>query len=167
MLRCAPDLAMVDLHVPHPGGIRAIAAILRASSCLRVVAMCGHDDGDLVLEALRAGAHGYLPKTSEPEDLLPPLRAVLDGWVVLPQQVFGTLLEPVRAAPAVPSLDGAERRLWRLIADGTSTVDIALRLHVSERTGKRLTAGLLHKLRVSSRTQAAALAGHVGLLDDR
>nr|WP_275586324.1 helix-turn-helix transcriptional regulator [Geodermatophilus normandii] len=56
-----------------------------------------------------------------------------------------------------------ERRLWRLVADGTSTVDIATTLHVSERTAKRLVASLLRSLGVSTRVEAAALAGRVGL----
>jgi DNA-binding NarL/FixJ family response regulator len=60
-------------------------------------------------------------------------------------------------------LTADERRLWRLIAAGAGTVDIALALHVSERTAKRLVAQLLRRLHVSSRVEAAALAGRVGL----
>jgi two-component system nitrate/nitrite response regulator NarL len=166
-LRCVPDVVLVDLHMPDPGGVRAIAAILRAMPQLRVVAMSGLDDFEAIFAALRAGAQGYLPKTSEPDDLLPPLRAVLDGWAVLPSAVLAALLEPARAAPRVPRLDAQDRKLWRLIASGHSTADIAMQLHVSERTVKRLVANLLHILRVSSRSQAAALAGQTGLLDDQ
>jgi DNA-binding NarL/FixJ family response regulator len=67
----------------------------------------------------------------------------------------------------VPELSPDERRLWQLVARGQSTVEIALSLHVSERTVKRLTASLLQRLRVSSRTEAAALAGSVGLIGER
>jgi two-component system, NarL family, nitrate/nitrite response regulator NarL len=165
VLRCAPDLALVDLHMPPPGGVRAIAAILRAAPQLRVVAMSGLDDPELILAALRAGAQGYLPKTSEPDDLLPPLQAVLEGWTVLPPGVLAAILEPFRAQPRLPRLDEPDRHLWRLIAEGASTVEIGLQLHVSERTVKRLTANLLRKLQVSSRPQAAALAGQTGLLE--
>jgi DNA-binding NarL/FixJ family response regulator len=164
--RCVPDLALVDLHMPEPGGVRAIAAIRRSAPALRIVAMSGIEEPPLALAALRAGAEGYLPKTSEPEDLLPPLLAVLDGWAVLPSHLLAGLLEPVRAArPVTADLDGEERRLLRLIAAGQATVEIAMDLHVSERTVKRQTAALLRKLRVTSRTEAAALAGHAGLLD--
>ncbi|MFF4874499.1 LuxR C-terminal-related transcriptional regulator [Micromonospora sp. NPDC000668] len=110
------------------------------------------------MDALRAGAEGYLPKTSEPGDLLPPLLAILDGWAVLLRAV----LRPSRAAPV--DLDDEERRLLRAIAVGRSTVDIAEELHVSERTVKRMTATLLRKLRVSNRAEAAAVAGQAGLL---
>jgi two-component system, NarL family, nitrate/nitrite response regulator NarL len=164
VLRCAPDLALVDLHMPEPGGVRAIGAIHRTTPQVRVVAMSGLDDPDLVLAALRAGAQGYLPKTSEPDDLLPPLRAVLDGWAVLPPALLDVLVRPGTEAHRVPALSPDEKRLWQLVAYGRSTVEIALELHVSERTVKRLTAGLLHRLRVSSRTEAAALAGRTGLL---
>jgi two-component system, NarL family, nitrate/nitrite response regulator NarL len=163
--RCVPDLALVDLHMPPPGGVRAIAAIRRAEPRLRLVAMSGTDRTDLAVEALRAGADGYLPKSSEAEELMPPLEAILDGWAVLPVELLGALLHPVRTARPAPSdLDTEERRLLRLIAAGHSTADIAVELHVSERTVKRLTASLLRKLRVSSRTEAAALAGTTGLL---
>ncbi|MGC4773243.1 response regulator [Micromonospora sp. DT44] len=162
--RCHPDLALVDLHMPPPGGVRAVAAIRRTTPHVRVVAMSGSTDPAPALEALRAGAEGFLPKTSEPEELLPPLLAILDGWAVLPAELLRALLGPARAASV--ELDTEERRLLRAIATGRSTVDIAEELHVSERTVKRMTASLLRKLRVSNRVEAAAVAGHAGLLTD-
>ena len=113
---------------------------------MRVVAMSGSDDPEPAVEALRAGAEGFLPKTSEPEELLPPLLAILDGWAVLPAELLRAMLRPTRFASV--DLDGEERRLLRAIAAGRSTVDIAEELHVSERTVKRMTAALLRKLRV-------------------
>ncbi|MGK5740874.1 response regulator [Micromonospora sp. URMC 103] len=162
--RCMPDLALVDLHMPPPGGIRAVGAIRRTTPRVRVVAMSGGDDPAPALEALRAGAEGYLPKTSEPEELLPPLLAVLDGWAVLPSALLRALLRPPRTASV--DLDAEERGLLRAIAAGKSTVEIADHLHVSERTVKRMTAALLRKLRVSTRAEAAALAGVAGLLGE-
>ncbi|SCL32434.1 two component transcriptional regulator, LuxR family [Micromonospora nigra] len=162
--RCLPDLALVDLHMPPPGGIRAVAAIRRTTPRVRVVAMSGDDDTAPALEALRAGAEAFLPKTAEPEELLPPLLAVLDGWAVLPGALLRALLRPGRATTV--DLDTEERALLRSIAAGRSTLDIADQMHVSERTVKRMTAALLRKLRVSSRAEAAALAGHAGLLAD-
>ncbi|RJK92759.1 response regulator transcription factor [Vallicoccus soli] len=166
--RTAPDVAVVDLHMPAPGGVRAIAAVRRADPRVRVVAMSGTDDQELALSALEAGAEGYLPKTAEPEDLVPPLLAVVEGWSVLPAPLLTALLQRRSgSAPAsvVSNLSQDELRLWRLVAAGRSTVDIAAELHVSERTVKRFTAALLRRLHVATRAEAAALAGRTGLLD--
>ncbi|RBY96408.1 DNA-binding response regulator [Blastococcus sp. TF02-8] len=159
------DVAIVDLHMPPPGGTRAVAAIRRADPMVRVVALSGLAEADAAIEALRAGAAAFLPKTADPEHLVQPLLAVLDGWSVVPEALLRQLL-----ADAAPAGDGIaerltadERRLWRLVADGTSTVDIATTLHVSERTTKRLVAHLLRRLDVTTRVEAAALAGRVGL----
>ncbi|MEU8612632.1 helix-turn-helix transcriptional regulator, partial [Actinoplanes sp. NPDC048791] len=82
-----------------------------------------------------------------------------------PAELPGAQLGPGRASrPAPVDLDAPERQLLQLIAAGATTTEIALQLHVSERTVKRLTATLLRKLRVSSRTEAAALAGSAGIL---
>lgn len=163
--RHVPDLVLVDLHTPAPGGIRAIAAIRRTTPRARIVAISGLDESGLMAEALRAGADGYLPRSTEPDELLPPLMAVLSGWSVLPAGVLAALLRPVRGGPPTAALlDEGERRLLRLIARGCRTVEIAEELHLSERTVKRLTASLLRKLRAANRTEAAAMAGTAGLL---
>jgi two-component system nitrate/nitrite response regulator NarL len=163
--RTVPDLVLVDLHMPPPGGVRAIAAIRRTTPRVRIVAMSGDDDPAPALEALRAGAEGFLPKSAEAKDIVQPLLAILQGWAVLPSELLGALLAPARGVrPAPVDLDRAERQLLQLIAAGATNTEIALELHVSERTVKRLTATLLRKLRVSSRTEAAALAGSAGIL---
>jgi DNA-binding NarL/FixJ family response regulator len=164
--RFRADVAVIDVQMPPPGGSRAIAAVRRVEPTVRVVAMSGMADEDAAVEALRAGAASFLPKTADPEALVEPLLAVLDGWSVLPEALLRHLLG--RTAPGdgegiAGQLTADERRLWRLIAAGAGTVDIAMTLHVSERTAKRLVAHLLRRLRVSSRVEAAALAGRVGL----
>jgi DNA-binding NarL/FixJ family response regulator len=160
------DVAIVDLHMPPPGGTRAVAAILRADPMVRVVALSGLAEADAALEALRAGAAAFLPKTADPDLLVRPLLAVLDGWSVLPEALLRQLLaaaQPSGEQGIAERLTADERRLWRLIADGASTVDIATTLHVSERTTKRLVAHLLRRLDVATRVEAATLAGRVGL----
>jgi DNA-binding NarL/FixJ family response regulator len=132
----------------------------------RVIALSGLAQPDAALEALRAGAAGFLPKTATPEALVLPLLAVLDGWSVVPEPLLRQLLAdaaPAQGQGIAARLTSEDRRLWRLVAAGTSTVDIATTLHVSERTVKRLVAGLLRQLKVASRVEAAALAGRVGL----
>ncbi|HXV92440.1 MAG TPA: response regulator transcription factor, partial [Pseudonocardia sp.] len=167
--RHQPDLALVDLGLAPPGGVRAIAAIRRVEPRLPVVAMTVQDGDDghaVALDALQAGARGLLVKAQEPEDLLPPLLAAADGWAVVPVEVLARLTGgATREAGAVARLTADERRLWGLIARGASTFQIAAALHVSERTVKRLTAALLRRLGVATRTEAAALGGRAGLID--
>jgi DNA-binding NarL/FixJ family response regulator len=163
--RCQPDLALVDLHMPAPGGLRAITAIRRAAPRVRIVAISGDDDPEPALAALRAGAEAFLPKSAEAGEIVQPLLSILDGWAVLPVDLLGALLAHARGigSPSV-ALTDPERELLLMIAAGAGNTEIALRLHVSDRTAKRLTAALLRKLRVASRAEAAALAGRAGML---
>ncbi|HEY0536466.1 MAG TPA: response regulator transcription factor [Actinoplanes sp.] len=162
--RSVPDLVLVDVHMPPPGGLRAVAAVRQAAPRSRVLAMSGDADPAVAVEALRAGAEGFLPKSSEPAELVSPLLAALDGWAVLPGPVLAALIAETSGGRPDVRLNDDERDLLRMIAAGLSTLDIAARLHLSERTVKRQTATLLRRLRVSSRTEAAALAGRAGLL---
>jgi DNA-binding NarL/FixJ family response regulator len=163
----APDVVLVDLHMPPPGGLHAIGAVRRAAPRARALVMSGDEDPEIAAEALRSGATGFLPKCSDPADLLSPLLAALDGWAVLPAWLLAALAErcprPARN-PVAGTLRDQDRELLRLISYGSSTPEMAARLHVSERTVKRLTAALLRRLRVASREEAAALAGAAGLL---
>jgi two-component system nitrate/nitrite response regulator NarL len=162
--RTVPDLVLVDVHMPPPGGLRAMTAVRRAEPRCRVLAMSGDNDPAVAVEALRAGAAGFLPKSSEPADLVHPLLAAMDGWAVLPANVLAALTAEAGGGRLDVRLDENEQRLLRMIAAGSSTLEIAARLHLSERTVKRQTATLLRRLRVSTRTEAAALAGSAGLL---
>ena len=165
--RHAPDLVLVDLGLEHPGGVRAVAAALRVDPRTSVLAMAAgraEDDDALAEEALTAGARGVLDPVLEPEELVTPLLAAAEGWAVLPPRLLRRM-SAARSRPDGPGalLDAQQRRLWTLIADGAGTRRIAAELHVSDRTVKRLTATLLRRLGVASRTEAAALAGRQGL----
>jgi DNA-binding NarL/FixJ family response regulator len=166
--RSAPDLALISLGLAEPGGLRAIAATHRAEPSVPILAMSPREDPEEGVAALRSGASGYLHKTSEPEELVSALLAVADGWTVIPPPVLQALLRASEHSDsgAQRHLGPADRELWRLVASGCTTLGIAEQLHVSERTAKRLVAALLRRLRVSTRTEAALLAGAVGLLDE-
>jgi len=164
--RHRPDLALVDLGLAPPGGLRAIAAIRRTEPAVGVIAMRTNRTSEPALHAVYVGARGVVDKTAEPEELLPPLLAVIDGWSVLPNDVLAQLSAEAggSAREIRDRLDTDDRRLWRLLASGRTLAQIATELHVSERTAKRLTATLLRRLRVATRAEAAALAGQAGLL---
>lgn len=173
--RSYPDLAAVDLDLPAPGGLRAIAAIRRMHPRVPIVAMGdlgpdgldGPEANDKVVAALRVGALGFLHKTGEPEALVAPLLAVFEGWVVIPAEALRRMLTTsTQHHPSWQGMTEVDRRLWRLIAAGRSTQDVAVEMGVSDRTAKRLTAALLRRLGVANRTQAATLAGRTGMSEE-
>jgi two-component system, NarL family, nitrate/nitrite response regulator NarL len=173
--RQRPDVAIVGLSLPPPGPLAVICQLKRLYPWVRVIAMggpgagAGGGDADTngAVAALRAGADGLLDTSAPPETLLAPLRATAAGMSVVPPAVLAALVDaPARRdRERVGCLSAEERQLWRLVADGLDTAEISKALHVSERTAKRRVSALLNKLRVSSRLQAAALAGRCGLLD--
>jgi len=162
--RHRPDVVLVDLQIGAPGGVRVIAAIRRTEPRVPVVAMAGAGDPCDVGAAVRAGACGVLGKAAEPEELLTPLLAAAAGWAAVPAGELRRLADhaPGAESPVAELTDG-ERQLWAMVASGLSTHAIGVRLHVSDRTVKRLTAALLRRLRVATRVEAARLAGRVGL----
>ncbi|MEU4562229.1 response regulator transcription factor [Actinoplanes sp. NPDC023936] len=167
MRAAVPDLVLVDPTLPQPAGRNPVAMVHESAPQARIVAVADDTDLAVAVEALHAGAAGLLRRTAEAADLRQPLIAALEGWSVVPPGLLAALVEQARPRPphpAITQLDTDDRRLLRLIAGGSSTSEIAGLLHVSERTVKRLTASLLRKLKVASRTEAAALAGSAGLL---
>lgn len=165
--RNRPQVALVDLAMPPPGGVGAIREIAHHYPEVRILALSGTDDRDLALEALAAGAHGFIPKSSDPDVLVPPLLSLGAGLSVLPTSLLEALvsLRATRRPAVLGRLDDEEIALWRLVARGLESLEIAERTYVSERTAKRMVASLLRKLKVANRVEAALLAGRVGLLD--
>ncbi|HEV7688285.1 MAG TPA: response regulator transcription factor [Acidimicrobiia bacterium] len=166
--RHRPSAALVDLAMPPPGGVGAIREIAHHYPEVRILAVSGTDDRGLALEALAAGAHGFIPKSSDPDVLVPPLLSLGGGLSVLPTSLLQALVElrATRRPAVLARLDGEDIDLWRLVARGLESLEIADRMFVSERTAKRMVASLLRKLEVANRVEAALLAGRVGLLDE-
>ncbi|HVW33188.1 MAG TPA: response regulator transcription factor [Acidimicrobiia bacterium] len=161
-----PRVAIIDLVMPPPGGLAAVEAVKRHYPEVRVLALSGNDEVTSAVDALRAGADGFLLKSSEPDELVPPLVALAAGISVVPAPVMSALLD-VRASSGESRLAGLGEEdiaLLRLVAAGLESVEIAEQLHVSERTAKRLVAALLRRIEVANRVQAAAFAGRAGLL---
>jgi DNA-binding NarL/FixJ family response regulator len=166
--RESADIAIIDLALPPLGGVETIRRVTAAYPDTRVLALSGTDDLGLAAKALRAGAAGFLGKSADPEVLVAPLLAIAAGVRVVRADLLDTLL----AASGHPDdglvdrLGSRELQLWRLLARGLETSEIAKPMLVSERTAKRMIASLLHKLGAANRIEAAALAGRYGLLDD-
>lgn len=156
------DLALVDLRMPEPGGVVAIRNILESTPACRVVAVSGDASRDLVMEALLAGAVGFLPKTLQPEEMIAPLRAVVGGGAVIPPALMAELAntwQRVAAGGDAPSLAEGEHTLLSLLVAGQETAAMADALYVSPSTVKRYLSALEERLGARSRVEAAFLAG--------
>lgn len=166
--RCAADVAIIDLSMPPLGGIAAIRHIKARHPKTRILALSGTGNLELAEDALRAGADGFLPKTARPEALAGPLWTIAEGVRVIESALLDALLTKCQEPPpaTLENFSTQELQLWRLVATGAENSDIARRMMVSERTAKRMVAALLHKLGVTNRIAAAALAGRHRLLDD-
>lgn len=162
-----PKVAIIDLVMPPPGGLAAVEAVKRHYPEVRVLALSGNDDVRSAVDALRAGADGFLLKSSEPDELVPPLIALASGVSVVPPPVMNALFDAKAHSgqARLAGLGGEDITLLRLVAAGLESVEIAEQLHVSERTAKRLVASLLRRIEVANRVQAAAFAGRTGLLE--
>jgi two-component system nitrate/nitrite response regulator NarL len=164
--RRRPHVVLLDLALGTTG-MTALRELHRSTPVTRVVAVADEADVHLVSSTFRAGAHGLLLKATTPEDLVAPLLAAASGHCVLPAVLLPSLVGTTvaRRPELLETLTPEDRQLWRMVADGVETMQIAETLFVSERTAKRMVALLLRRLGVSNRIQAAALAGQAGLLD--
>ena len=164
--RRRPQVVLVDLAL-GPAGTAALRDLHRSTPVTRVVAVTDEADVALVSATFRAGAHGLLLKSTTPQNLVAPLLAAASGHCVLPGALLPSLVGTAvaRRPELLDTLTPEERQLWRMVADGVETMQIAETLFVSERTAKRMVALLLRRLGVANRIQAAALAGQSGLLD--
>lgn len=158
-----PDLILLDLNMRDMSGLDTLKAIKAADLDSRVIMLTVSDHEDDVVEALRAGADGYLLKDMEPEDLLASLQAAARGRLVLSDRLTELLARALRqevAPPPGPRLDltDREREILELIAQGKSNKLIARDLDITEGTVKVHVKHLLKKLNLHSRVEAAVWA---------
>jgi two-component system, NarL family, nitrate/nitrite response regulator NarL len=168
--RVRPNVTIIELA--NGSGLATIREVARMAPLTRILALSDSADAEPAVEALTAGAHGVLVRPADAADLVAPVLAVAFGHSVLERPLLGALVgsatprDPDRDAELLEALNPQYMELWRMVADGLETIQIAERLYVSERTAKRLVASLLRRLKVANRIQAAALAGQTGLLDN-
>jgi DNA-binding NarL/FixJ family response regulator len=165
-----PDVVVMDMDMPGMSGSDATRQILAAAPSTFVMMLTGSEDD--VVEAVRAGASGYLLKSADVADIVKAIRATAAGHAPLAPQVAGALLATVRdsrvaeAPCAGVALSVRERQVLTLLASGANNVEIARRLYISTSTVKGQISALLSKLAVENRIQAAGVAIRAGLLDD-
>jgi len=160
-----PAVVLMDLLMPVMDGIAATAAIRREMPDVEVIALTSVLEDRSVIEAVRAGAIGYLLKDTEAPELRRAIKAAAAGQVQLSPKAAERLLHNVVTVPDPrPSLTQREVDVLRLLAQGLSNKEIAHRLHIGEQTVKTHVGRILSKLGVSSRTQAALYAVQIGLV---
>ena len=156
-----PDVVLMDLSMPGMDGVDATRRIMRETPT-KVVVLTSFSDRGRILEALDAGAIGYLLKDVEPDELLRGVRAAARGdWPLDPRAARLLLGEGGR--PAGPRLSEREREVLGLVVDGLPNKLIARRLNISERTVKAHLTRIFEQLGVTDRTQAALWAERHGL----
>jgi DNA-binding NarL/FixJ family response regulator len=163
----APDVIIMDVSMPGIGGIEATRRLLQDRPEARVIAFTAHDDRERVLDALDAGAIGYLLKGSEPDELIRGLRAAARGESPLAPAAAAALLGARAARRPAAEITGREREVLTLLAGGMSNKQIARRLGISEKTVKGHLTSIFQRIGVADRTQAALWAERHGLLKTR
>lgn len=157
-----PDIALIDRDLPPAGALEAVRRLTAHCSTTAIV-WSFEPTHAVVLEAVRAGAHGYLRKEISPQGLVRSLRGVARGEAPLSRDLASLMIgalhdmdERVRARDRAGTLSSREREVLGLIAEGARNKQIAASLAISEFTVKRHVQNILHKLELPSRRAASA-----------
>jgi DNA-binding NarL/FixJ family response regulator len=155
----APDVVLMDLSMPVVDGVTATRRITAEHPDVRVVVLTTFADKQRILDALDAGAAGYLLKDAQPDEVIAAVRAVVTGGAPLDPKAARVLLD-ARGAPATsgPELTPREREVLALLATGVANKQIARRLAIAEATVKAHLTRIFQQLEVTDRTQAALWA---------
>ncbi|NTU80029.1 MAG: response regulator transcription factor [Chloroflexales bacterium] len=161
----APNVVLMDMHLPDQEGSAVTAALLRRQPGVKVVVLSSFDDRALVERALQAGAISYVLKHASAIELAQAIRRAHDGKATLSPEAAQVLVERMHqiAAPQLVFTE-RERAVLQLLAQGQSNAQIAAQLHVSAATVKGHVGAILGKLGVATRSEAIAKAWSEGLV---
>jgi DNA-binding NarL/FixJ family response regulator len=158
-----PDVVLMDLSMPGVDGIEATRRLTAAQPDARVVVLTSFSDRDRILDALDAGAVGYLLKDAEPDELLRGIEAAARGESPLaPKAARAVLTARAEGRPAT-ELTAREQEVLALLAQGLANKQIARRLGIAEKTVKAHLTSVFQRIGVTDRTQAALWAQRQGI----
>ena len=168
-----PRVVVLDLQIPEPNGVEVTAQLVKEDPTARVLILSASGEQDDVLEAVKAGATGYLVKSASRAELLAAVRRVAEGDTVFTPGLAGLVLGEYRrlsdtpaaasSDPDAPRLTDRETEVLRLVAKGLSYKDIADRLVLSHRTVQNHVQNTLRKLQLHNRVQLVRYAIEQGL----
>jgi DNA-binding NarL/FixJ family response regulator len=153
-----PDVILMDLSMPGMDGIEATRRIVSDNGAVRIVILTSFSDRERILEALDAGAIGYLLKDADPDELFRGIRAAAAGESPLAPKAASTVLDDRSSDPAAGELTARELEVLALVAEGEPNKLIARSLEISEATVKAHLTSVFRRIGVSSRTEAAIWA---------
>ena len=163
-----PDVVLMDVTMPNLGGVEATKRIHEQHPAIRIVMLTMHADADVVADALRAGACGYLTKDSSTEDIAEAIRLAANGETAVSAKLAASMLGELRRLERGDEEDrlitNREEEVLQLIADGLSTPEVAQKLFISQKTVKNHLAAIYQKLDARDRTQAVVRAVRMGII---
>jgi DNA-binding NarL/FixJ family response regulator len=169
-LETSPDIVLMDLSLPSPGGIETTQRIKREIPATGIIVLAVSEDEDSLFDAIKAGAAAFILKDVGPDDLVTIIRRVADGKVFSKPAVATRVLKEFRelavygqeAAPIFAPLSPREVEILDNIAQGMTNKQVAYALTISEQTVKNHMSSILRKLSVNDRTQAVVYAMRQG-----
>lgn len=165
----APDVVLMDLHMPGMDGIEATRQIRMVSPRTQVIVVTSYHDDEYIFPAIRAGALSYLLKDIDPDELAQAVRKAYQGEAVLNPQVVERVIKELQGTRneklnPFRELTARELEILRLIANGMDNQSIANQLVISIKTVKSHVTNILSKLHLADRTQAAVYAWREGVI---
>lgn len=161
---CEPDAVIMDIRLPGEDGIEACRCITEKFPQVNVLMLTSYEDDDLIMEAIMAGAKGYILKQVGNEELIRAVELVTSNASVLDPIITRRLLERMRSKPAgedageLNALTKQEKKVLALIAEGKTNREIAKTIYLSEKTVRNYVSNILAKLNLSNRAEAAVYA---------
>ncbi len=163
-----PDVVLMDVTMPDIDGVEATRQLKSRLPGTAVIMLTMHADQDVLAEAIRAGANGYLVKDCSIDEIAQAIEAVVTGETALSPRLAASMLAEVRrqdsAGQAERVITPREEEVLQLIADGCSTPEVAEQLFISQKTVKNHLASIYQKLDARDRTQAVLQAVRMGIV---
>lgn len=168
-----PDVLLTDIQMPRMNGVELVRRVLKQEKEIRVVILTSHEEDDTVYEAFKAGALGYLLKTSTPHDVIDGIRLAAKNEAKITPRIAAKLLADFRRFKEDDEIDDTElfvlsdreAEILDYVATGLRNKEIAQKLGIAEKTVKNHVSNILKALQVNSRTEAAMKAVKARLVD--